>query len=360
MNEGDTFGTASGGANQPQFSNSFDRPSGAITSSPEEGVPTVSTAGSSNSSKFFGGRSRFSGRSSGGSSQANFAAAQQISSNPNTPQFFSEAVLANNPAPVENESKPKKGLFIGIGAALVVVLIVVVIAIVAPKGGGDNDPTTIKVADVVKEISRDDALDAIDLEKRILLIIQRGMKDDAFFDKNYYNTMVQDYEKYEKVANYFKGHKKIEGKDEQERNTKVESVALKMEKALPVYKEIIEKYKIIYSAKNDTSKLNGLNDKTSKESAKQYIETYNEFEKTMKYFDDNCAGVHTDYCDTVRNKIEELEDDIGMNGQRAYVIIIGDTNVDEISNNKISDELLDVMAYIGEKQLELEEKKDEK
>lgn len=177
MNEGETFGTATGGAMPPQNGNSFDRPTGVISSgatgvagaagigtvgaiagtiagaangaaapmpntalstgvapttdiSAETGnIPTISTAGVSNSSRFFGGRSRFSRHNAANavsSQQANYAAAQNIAANPNTPQFFSDAVVASTPVPPAPKRKSKKGLFIGIGAVVVVAVVAVV------------------------------------------------------------------------------------------------------------------------------------------------------------------------------------------------------------------------------------------
>ncbi len=157
MNEGDTFGTATGGATPPQNGNSFDRPTGVISSgvtgaitsagaastadaTTETGdIPTVSTAGVSNSSRFFGGRSRFSRHNTASAvspQQANYAAAQNIAANPNTPQFFSDAVVANTPVPPAPKRKSKKGLFIGIGAAVVVAVVAVVAVVLV--GAGDN------------------------------------------------------------------------------------------------------------------------------------------------------------------------------------------------------------------------------
>lgn len=189
MNEGDNFGTASGGANQPQFSNSFDRPTGAITSSPEGGVPTVSTGGASNSSKFFGGRSKYSSRSSSGS-QVNFAAAQQIASNPNTPQFFSEAVIANNPAPVETERKPKKGLIFAVVGAVALILVVVLVVALLPKGGGTGDTPEERLANLGKLI--DDYRDNVKYYESIHKMAREygfgfnpsGIKDEEAYKEN--------------------------------------------------------------------------------------------------------------------------------------------------------------------------------
>lgn len=189
MNEGETFGTATGGAMPPQNGNSFDRPTGAISSgatgvagaagvgvtgttastiagaangtampmsnmalstgaapttdiSAETGnIPTISTAGVSNSSRFFGGRSRFSRHNAANAvspQQANYAAAQNIAANPNTPQFFSDAVVASTPVPPAPKRKSKKGLFIGIGAVVIVAVVAVVAGVLMKNGGTDS------------------------------------------------------------------------------------------------------------------------------------------------------------------------------------------------------------------------------
>ncbi len=364
MNEGDTFGTASGGANQPQFSNSFDRPSGAITSSPEGSVPTVSTAGSSNSSKFFGGKSRFSSRSSGGSSQTNFAAAQQISSNPNTPEFFSEAVMANTPAPVENEGKSKKGLFIGIGAALVAIIVVVVVVVVVSTGGGGggggNNPEVLSIEKANETLTRDLVLDVVDLENEFATIGGYNKTDDSFFDKDYHDTLVKNFESYEKVAASVKGVKKVEGDDE--RGQKLESIDERMQKALPVYKTLVERYKIIYDAKvsKDLSKLNSVDDAVSKNTAKEYIEAVNGYQNFIKnkYEANKCNVEPTEsspyyppICGSIMEELDRYEDNMEMTGTKAKELIIGQTDISAL-NGQVGKDLVDVLAYVGEKQSE--------
>lgn len=206
MNEGETFGTATGGAMPPQNGNSFDRPTGAISSGAtgvagaagigvtgatastiagaangtampmsnmalstgaapaadagaETGnIPTISTAGVSNSSRFFGGRSRFSRHDAANtvsSQQANYAAAQNIAANPNTPQFFSDAVVASTPVPPAPKRKSKKGLFIGIGAVVVVAVVAVVAGVIVVESDKITNGRSGNLSETVKEYLSD-------------------------------------------------------------------------------------------------------------------------------------------------------------------------------------------------------------
>ncbi len=86
----------------------------------------------------FVGRSRFgSGRSISNyeREKANFDAAQNIVSNPNTPDFFGQAVMSNTSIPVAPKPNNKKKIFIfgGITAALVAVVVVVAILLTNPS-----------------------------------------------------------------------------------------------------------------------------------------------------------------------------------------------------------------------------------
>ena len=312
MNEGDTFGTASGGANQPQFSNSFDRPSGAITSSPEEGVPTVSTASSSNSSKFFGGRSRFSGRSSGGSSQANFAAAQQISSNPNTPQFFSEAVLANNPAPVENESKPKKGLFIGIGAVAVVLIIVLVVALI-PKGSGGTDPFAELPTETQEFLSDDTYEEAIAFEEMMIDLSANKVNSIwVMLSKETYEKTNKHYDSYKKfissVASYDMS------KLNKTQKEVFESVKTTSEATSPKFEKIMSAYGLLISGfvdKNESSisKLLSSDNAKLKELAVDINDAFTRYkEYTDQYNANNCSEIESSTCDYIRSERNKTED----------------------------------------------------
>lgn len=134
MNEGDTFSTANNGDdNIPNSSNSFDQPSAAIMSSPDDqgDIPIISTEGSSNSSKFFGSHGRRSSRRVD-KQQTDFLAAQNIASNPNAPQFFRDAAAESATSYVQpSSSSKKKPIIIGVVALVVVAVVGVVVAMAA-------------------------------------------------------------------------------------------------------------------------------------------------------------------------------------------------------------------------------------
>lgn len=365
MNEGDNLGTANGGATQQGNginNQSFDPPKEAITSTPTPedsgAIPTISTAGVSNSSKYFGARGRRGSHNQFAEQQTNYAAAQNIASNPNTPQFFSDAVMADNPHPVEPPKKSKLPLFAGIAAA-VILLVVVIVVVVIPKGGGEaNDPTVITVDKVDGIITREQALEALDFEKEMLSINQYQKEDDSFFTKSYYETLTKNFESYKTIANNLNGFKKIQGEDEKGRAENVAAIEEKMQKALPVYEKIVSNYKIIYAAKkdNDLSKLKEIDDATAKNTAKDYIEAVNGYEDfiTNKYNKNGCNVEPDDMsqypavCRTISAELNKYEEGIDMTAAKARQMLIGDMNTDALDNAVISDDLMDVMAYIGE------------
>ena len=91
------------------------------------------------SSKLGTSRSRFNSRANRyAEQQTSFSAAQSIAQNQNTPQFFSDAVMANTPAPVEPPKKSKKPLFIGLGVAAVAIIAVVAVVAFIPSIGQEE------------------------------------------------------------------------------------------------------------------------------------------------------------------------------------------------------------------------------
>lgn len=113
------------------------------------------------SSKLGTSRSRFNSRANRyAEQQANYSAAQSIAQNQNTPQFFSDAVMASTPAPVEPPKKSKAPLFIGLAVALVAVVAVVLVVVLLPKGGDIDDGKAPE--QVYAETVLDDLRDILD------------------------------------------------------------------------------------------------------------------------------------------------------------------------------------------------------
>lgn len=91
----------------------------------------------------FVGRSRFgSGRSISNyeREKANFDAAQNIVSNPNTPDFFGQAVMSNTNIPVAPKSNNKKMFIIG-GVVVALMAVLIVVLVTVSNNVSQNDPS---------------------------------------------------------------------------------------------------------------------------------------------------------------------------------------------------------------------------
>ena len=53
-------------------------------------------------------------------------------------------------------------------------------------------------------------------------------------------------------------------------------------------------------------------------------------------------------CRTISDELNEYEKNLSMTGEKMKNIIIGDTDVSGAMNRLIGDDLIDVMAYLGE------------
>lgn len=131
MYEGDEINSFDGNG-------TFDRPGAIMSSSPDEQqnaepvkAPKAPKAPKDNSAE-------------------NFAAAQSLASNPNTPQFFGEAAMAANPYPTQSTRGPRssmrKPLIIGgIAIGAIAIIAIIVLAISGGIGGSPKIEST-KVA----------------------------------------------------------------------------------------------------------------------------------------------------------------------------------------------------------------------
>lgn len=283
---------------------------------------------------------------------------QQPASFEGAPEFFNQAasdIVLNYDQPRSR----KKPLII----ALIIVLLI---------GGGiagffiysaivDN-ATTLTAEKAKQLLTRDDALAASNFDDEMMEILGERKNDDILFDAEYYQKMLDGYGAYSKVSSALTGYKKVEGVDELGRAAKVEKVAKNMKDNLPVYREIIEKYKIVFSAKaGGLERLNDISDSTSREEAKKYIEAvngYNDFIKNRyeanKCNDESEGAVYSPLCKEIAQELNEYEENIGMDGVKLKKILVGSLNEEGAQDKAISDDLMDVMAYLGE--LWLEEK----
>ncbi|MBR6134530.1 hypothetical protein IKQ38_03560 [Candidatus Saccharibacteria bacterium] len=358
MNEGDNFGTANGGA-APQGNNtnnqSFDPPKETVSSTPsseESGeIPTVSTAGVSNSSKYFGARGRRSSRSQHPDQQVNFAAAQNIASNPNTPQFFSEAVMADNPYPTETPRKSKTPLFIGIAAAVVLLVVVIVIAVI-PKGdgggaGGDGKETAMEAT-----FNSQDVTNINKMESLYRQMIREEIRGSDFAAQDFHEQIEKGTTSYRNVLNAIKNNEKQLKKEDKDAD--IDGVIAKMEKNVGIFEENYKQYDAFYKAleneKEDT--ISEISDESIKKLAKSYYNHYVSYQKTRKEFRSaGCKGAETELstserqiCDAYEDRLDE--DETAMkNSTLMKKLFIGDDE-GTISDNYVKDSITEIYLKI--------------
>lgn len=358
MNEGDNFGTANGGA-APQGNNtnnqSFDPPKETVSSTPsseESGeIPTVSTAGVSNSSKYFGARGRRSSRGQHPDQQVNFAAAQNIASNPNTPQFFSEAVMADNPYPTETPRKSKTPLFIGIAAAVVLLVVVIVIAVI-PKGdgggaGGDGKETAMEAT-----FNSQDVTNINKMESLYRQMIREEIRGSDFAAQDFHEQIEKGTTSYRNVLNAIKDKEKQLKKED--KDAKIDDIIAKMEKNVVIFEENYKQYDAFFKAleneKEDT--INDISDESIKKLAKSYYNHYVSYQKTRKEFRSaGCKGAETELsaserqiCDAYEDQLDE--DETAMkNSTLMKKLFIGDDE-GTISDNYVKDSITEIYLKI--------------
>ena len=280
---------------------------------------------------------------------------QQSASFEGAPEFFNQAasdIVLNYDQPRSR----KKPLII----ALIIVLLI---------GGGIagffiynaivDGATTLTAEKAKTLLTREEALAANDFDREMIRIISEEESDDVLFDEEFYTSIVTGYESYTKVANALKGFKKVEGADELGRAEKVGKIAENMQQNLPIYREIVAKYKVIYSAGTESvSKLDGLNDATTKKAAKEYIEALKKYEDFIDntYMPSVCSQgyqggdleAYQTMCKSLTNERAQLKAESEMNGARMKKIAIGELDVSGAKERAIGDDLMDVMAYLGE------------
>lgn len=274
------------------------------------------------------------------------------------PDYFNQAagdIYLENQYQENKNSKKKLIIAIAVGVAVVVIGVIGVISLMG--GGGIGGGKVLTAEDAKDKFNRDDALAAFDLDREIAKIYRGEEKDEVLFSETYYKMMTDGYKAYAKIAEALKGYGDIEGEDSLGRDKKVKKVADNMQKNQSVYKELVDKYKVIYSAKSEgVSKLDELSDNTSKTEAKKYIAAVTGYDDFIKNrYNANGCNVEPDdmttyptICRTISDELNEYEKNISMTGEKMKNIIIGDTDVSSAMNRLIGDDLIDVMAYLGE------------
>lgn len=205
------------------------------------------------SSKLGTSRSRFNSRANRyAEQQANYSAAQSIAQNQNTPQFFSDAVMASTPAPVEPPKKSKAPLFIGLAVALVAVVAVVLVVTLMPKGDGDSQDTTrLELANIVRE-----QYDSYWFsEERINLLDAETFRIESFYirDDDVYNEFIADNE--ETIKNV-KSLREVLGDERYSAIDNINEARDVLDKKIQVY----ERYNQITTAIVDATRANSSND----------------------------------------------------------------------------------------------------
>lgn len=239
----------------PSTGDVFNAPQAPIISS----TPDPEDKKESSITRAFGGRSR-------ASKIATQAPAQPSALRQNAPDFFQQSMqqqdLAYNAA-AEQKAKSKKGLLIGgiiSGVALLAIAAVVVVS-VAITSNSKPYPDGLPVADA-KDIFTNKNIEAIDsLETTIANMPQTAMyiKPGVDISKNYKSTIesIQNLvDTYEKVYNELLNYEAIQYSEESAQY--FADAKEKMAKMLPIYKEIVERYKLVLTAMSGEASLDTL------------------------------------------------------------------------------------------------------
>lgn len=238
----------------PNTGDAFNAPQAPIISS----TPDPEDKKESSITRAFGGRSR-------ASRIAAEAPAQPSNLRQNTPDFFQQGMqqqdLAYN-ATAEQKAKSKKGLLIGGIVGGVALLVIAIVAIsVAITSNNKPYPNGLPVADA-KDTFTDENVEAIDsLETTITSMSKTAMyiKPGVDISKNYKSTIesLQNLvDTYEKVYNELLNYEAIQYSEESAQY--FADAKEKMAKMLPIYKEIVERYKLVLTAMSGEASLDTL------------------------------------------------------------------------------------------------------
>ena len=299
MNEGDKFGALYKGANNPQGGNS-------------SGHPTDNAA---NTSKFFGGKTRYSGRQTVSSAHMNYAAAQNVASNPNTPDFFGEAMVANNPYPVENTRKPKKGLFIAVGAALVVILAVVLVVCLLPKGEVKPDEDGLTIVDMpadFQELFTGELYDeAASFEEQMVKESTELTSIWIVLNREAYKTLEKKYQAYLELCSRLADYDASQLKQDQKKI--VESIKTTVETVRPKFEKIMEARKLLVDGfmNNNSASVSKLLSSSNSylkelaESVNNAKQRYNEL--NARYQANGCDSAESALCSSLAEQLGDTE-----------------------------------------------------
>jgi len=265
-----------------------------------------------------------------------------------TPDYFGAALDDIVLMDERPKSHKKTIILISVITAILVVVCLVLLL---------NARKTLTVEKAKDLFSTEDALAAFDFDNEIALIYDEKQDDDVLFSEEYYKEMINGYEAYAKIANALDGYADIEGEDNLGRDKKIGKVSGNMKKNLPIYSELIEKYKVVYSAKAEgIEKLDSLNDEKTKNAAKEYLTAVNKYEDfyNNKFLAYNCdyspdnMALYSQVCRNLADEMDGYKELARITGAKTKEIFIGKTNIGGAMERLIGDDLMDAIAYLGE------------
>lgn len=298
------------------------------------------------SSKLGTSRSRFNSRANRyAEQQANFSAAQSIAQNQNTPQFFSDAVMANTPAPVEPPKKSKAPLFIGLAVALVAVVAVVLVVVLLPKGDGSLTEEERKEL-MVATFNDEDVGNINKMETLYRQIASGELRGDDLLAADFHEKMQLGAESYRKV--YDTLEQKVDDIKKVDSTLNLDGLLTKMKNNISRVEESYKNYDYLYSAilESDKSKLDNIsNDYPAKN---DILSMYNAAVEYIKYKDElkktDCSNAtiidpitEYDECDAIEDKLDNAWDKL-KKSRVMNEIFIG-ANAENLKDSMITDEL---------------------
>lgn len=303
------------------------------------------------SSKLGTSRSRFNSRANRyAEQQTNYSAAQSIAQNQNTPQFFSDAVMANTPVPVEPPKKSKAPLFIGLAVALVAVVAVVLVVTLMPKGETDDKKKEV----IASTFNSDDIGNVNNLEIFYSRVIDGDVDARTIMAADYQKTVDNGAKSYRMILDNLKENKDLI--DKEELSADLDDIISKMEANIVGIEKSTAAYDIIYSAflEENKSKLDSISDELIKKSAIDFYDGISNFaiaasaSSETDCFNATIIDPQTgfDECDLLEQKMDNAEEQI-VNSNLAYILFIGEKE-DSIKTNFVKSTLNDIYIKLNE------------
>ena len=351
FNSGEIYSMNPGEQNQ----NNFGQP-GPIMSSPNDATPSPAPAPissgqpSANTSRFFGGASRYKGPRTRSASN---------------PEYFSQPaptpgpIAMSEPLPQYKERKSKAPIFIGIGAIAVIGIIVAAVILLPgiANGGGASEEEIADLTNLMKEYGESAIFydSEIRYEPRLATPSDNTKGHEDY--KKQLTTNLEGVHALREQLDKYNNTKAIikDGSDEElDADEKIKELKKILDERISMYEkyaEVMTAYSDIYISSGSTESIKafesatGTNGKKALDKLSKYFNAKN---RLNKIFVNNTCTTTMDECVSVYNTMTEAKNSIENDKDFSAV-------ANEIANKKLPDS--DVMTLVN--QLKVAQKKGE-